>query len=91
MVAPDSGIVHLATTQGTPVVGLYAHSNPNRTGPYLSSSLTVEVYIENLLRLKSLSPESAKWGTRLKGSQLMEDISLDQVLEKVNLILEEDN
>ena len=28
---PDSGTLHMATTQGTPVVGLYAHSNPRRT------------------------------------------------------------
>src|SRR5690606_6145502 len=32
VLAPDSGPAHIATTQGTPVLGLYAHSNPQRTG-----------------------------------------------------------
>ena len=39
VLAPDSGPAHLATTQSTPVVGLYAHSDPRRTGPYNSLEL----------------------------------------------------
>ena len=35
VIAPDTGPAHMAVTVGTPVVGLYAHSNPKRTGPYL--------------------------------------------------------
>ena len=31
VIGPDSGTLHMATTQGTPVIGLYAHSNPQRT------------------------------------------------------------
>ena len=48
MLAPDSGPAHMATTQGTPVIGLYAHSNPKRTGPYLSLDTTVSVFMRNL-------------------------------------------
>jgi hypothetical protein len=36
VVCPDSGPAHMATAAGTPVIGLYATSNPDRTGPYLS-------------------------------------------------------
>ena len=39
VVCPDSGPAHMATAVGTPVVGLYATSNPDRTGPYNSLSL----------------------------------------------------
>jgi len=35
VVAPDTGPAHMAVTVGTPVIGLYGHSNPGRTGPYL--------------------------------------------------------
>ncbi|MGL5391661.1 MAG: glycosyltransferase family 9 protein [Shewanella sp.] len=44
VLAPDTGPAHMAVTQGTPVIGLYAHSNPGRTGPYLSLQYVVSVY-----------------------------------------------
>ena len=34
IVAPDTGPVHIARALGTPVVGLYGHTNPWRVGPY---------------------------------------------------------
>ena len=36
LVSPDAGPAHMATMVGTPVVGLYAATNPARSGPYLS-------------------------------------------------------
>ncbi len=87
VVAPDSGTAHMAVTQGTPVIGLYAHSNPERTGPYHSRSLTVEVYSANLLAQKSGRPEETRWGTRLKGAGLMADIQVDEVLKKLDQAL----
>ena len=44
VLAPDSGPAHIATTQNTPVIGLYGHSNPLRTGPYLSPESVISVY-----------------------------------------------
>ncbi|MFT5235010.1 MAG: heptosyltransferase I, partial [Shewanella sp.] len=46
VLAPDTGPAHMAITQCTPVIGLYAHSNPGRTGPYLSLKNVVSVYDE---------------------------------------------
>ncbi|HEX5314571.1 MAG TPA: glycosyltransferase family 9 protein, partial [Gammaproteobacteria bacterium] len=36
IITPDSGPAHMATAVGTPVIGLYATTNPERAGPYLS-------------------------------------------------------
>ena len=33
LLSPDSGPAHMATTVGTPVIGLYAATNPERSGP----------------------------------------------------------
>ena len=44
LVSPDSGPVHMANAMGTPVVGLYATSNPNRTGPYFNRDCVVNRY-----------------------------------------------
>ncbi len=79
VLAPDSGPAHLATTQGTPVIGLYAHSNPRRTGPYNSISTTVNAYKRLAEKQYQKSETKLKWGTRLKGNDLMQDIQVDEV------------
>ena len=33
LISPDTGPAHMATTVGTPVIGLYAATNPARSGP----------------------------------------------------------
>ncbi|NND59765.1 MAG: glycosyltransferase family 9 protein, partial [Gammaproteobacteria bacterium] len=48
VICPDSGPAHMATAAATPVIGLYASSNPGRTGPYRSRELTVNRYPDAL-------------------------------------------
>ncbi len=76
LLAPDTGPAHMATTQGTPVVGLYAHSNPGRTGPYNSLDHVVSVYDEVI---KAQVEGDIAWGTRAKGGKLMAKISVEDV------------
>ncbi|HEY7774053.1 MAG TPA: glycosyltransferase family 9 protein [Marinagarivorans sp.] len=79
VVSPDSGPVHMATMMGTPVIGLYAHSNPARTGPYLSQQWTLEVYHRELAK-KNRHRQKVRWGTRLKGKHLMAGITAAEVI-----------
>lgn len=79
VLAPDTGPAHMAVTQGTPVIGLYGHSNPKRTGPYLYQSYVAEVYQQSLLEQKGRSARKVKWGTRVKGDQIMSKISIEMV------------
>ena len=44
LISPDSGPVHMATAAGTPVIGLYATTNPDRAGPYLSQQCRINRY-----------------------------------------------
>jgi len=46
VLCPDSGPARLATAVQTPVIGLYATSNPDRTGRYFSRDLTINAYPE---------------------------------------------
>ncbi|MFV1871856.1 MAG: glycosyltransferase family 9 protein [Oleiphilus sp.] len=82
VLAPDTGPAHMAVTQGTPVIGLYAHSNPKRTGPYLYQDYVVEVYHKNLLKRFHKKDSQLPWGTRLKGKALMQEISIQAVIDK---------
>lgn len=78
VLAPDTGPAHMAVTQGTPVIGLYAHSNPGRTGPYLSQDSVVSVYDTIIREQKG---DDVPWGVRAKGEQLMPLIPIEAVIE----------
>ena len=77
VIAPDTGPAHMAVTQQTPVLGLYAHSNPKRTGPYLYQDYVCNVYHKHIQQQKGKPAEQLKWGTRAKGKNLMADITIE--------------
>jgi len=87
VIAPDTGPAHMAVTVGTPVVGLYAHSNPMRTGPYLSQDFVVSAYQRHIESQQGKSLAQIPWGTRAKGETLMNDILVEDVLNKVNALI----
>lgn len=82
VLAPDSGPAHIATTQGTPVLGLYAHSNPKRTGPYNNIDNVVSVYEESVTQQQGKALGELSWSTRAKGDHLMAAITLDEVINE---------
>lgn len=87
VIAPDSGPAHMAATQGTPVIGLYAHSNPKRTGPYLYQQWIADAYTAQAEEFYQKPIEQIPWGARLKGSELMALISVPQVKALVDSAL----
>lgn len=90
VLAPDSGPAHMAVTVGTPVIGLYAHSNPQRTGPYRYRQYVVEVYHQQLLAQHGKSADQLPFGTRLKGAGLMELIGVQQVQQMLERVIAEE-
>jgi heptosyltransferase I len=89
VIAPDTGPAHMAVTVGTPVIGLYAHSNPARTGPYLYQDYVVEVYHKNLLAQTGKTAKQLLWGTRVKGQSLMAQITVDTVKAMFDRVVRE--
>lgn len=87
VIAPDTGPAHMAAAMGTPVVGLYAHSNPRRTGPYNNLDNVVSVYDETIEQQKGRSWDKLRWGTRAKGKELMQQITVEQVWHKVSALI----
>ncbi|MGO2010938.1 MAG: glycosyltransferase family 9 protein [Pseudoalteromonas sp.] len=90
VLAPDTGPAHMAVTVGTPVIGLYAHSNPKRTGPYLYQDYVVEVYHQNLLKQTGKTAAELPWGIRVKGADLMSQITVDDVTSIFNLVVKKE-
>lgn len=87
VIASDSGPAHIATTQNTPVIGLYAIHNPRRTGPYRDLDKVISVYDEAVLESYGKAWEQLPWATKAKGEKLMAKISVDQVAQKVLEVL----
>lgn len=89
IVCPDSGPAHMATSVGTPVVGLYATSNRFRTGPYLSQHLVVDRYPEAVRREFGVAVEDIRFGRRVRNPAAMDLVTVDDVVEKLDLAFAE--
>ncbi len=82
VISPDSGPAHMATAVNTPVIGLYACTNPDRARPYLSEQWLVNRYPQAIEKKFSRPVESVNWGTRVRDSWAMELIKVEDVITK---------
>lgn len=87
VICPDSGPAHLATAVDTPVVGLYATTDPRRAAPYKSRHLVVDRYDEACRRFLGQPASQVRFGTRVRSPEAMNIISVDDVMEKVATVL----
>ena len=87
IISPDSGPAHMATCFGTPVLGLYAASNPERSGPYLSRDSVVDRYNMAALQFLNKSTTQLRWGEKVEKPGAMDLISVEDVYEKLDDIL----
>ena len=77
----------MATTVGTPVVGLYATSNRFRTGAYLSQYLVADRYPDAVRQEFGKDVDAVNWGQRIRDPDAMNLITLEDVRQKVDLVL----
>ncbi|HVC30339.1 MAG TPA: glycosyltransferase family 9 protein [Steroidobacteraceae bacterium] len=87
LLTPDSGPAHMASMVGTPVVGLYAATNPARSGPYLSRRWCVDAYPQAARRFRGRAPEQLPWTEKLEEPGVMDLIEVAQVTAKVDELL----
>lgn len=79
----------MSVTVGTPVIGLYAHNNPRKTGPYLYQKYVVSCYDEIIEEQKSKPYTKLPWGIRAKGNDLMERLTVADVEANINLVIKD--
>ncbi len=87
VIAPDSGPAHLATAVGTPVIGLYACTNPDRARPYQSADLVVNRYPEAVLAKYGKPVDALPWGIRVRDPGTMERITPVDVIARLDQAL----
>jgi heptosyltransferase I len=87
VISPDTGPAHIATLVGTPVLGLYALSNPKRTGPYNDIKNVVSVYEELAEKEYNKSVSELPWATTVHDPKAMQHIRVEQVLAKLDALI----
>ncbi|MCX8922895.1 glycosyltransferase family 9 protein [Vibrio parahaemolyticus] len=89
VIAPDTGPAHMASAMNTPIIGLYAHHNPVRVGPYRYLQYTVSVYEEVILAETGKTSQQLSWRTRAKDEKAMNRITSKQVITMFNQVVED--
>jgi len=87
LISPDSGPAHMATTVGTPVIGLYAATNPARSGPYYSREWCVDRYEAAARRFRGRSAAELPWTEKIERPGVMDLITPADVNERLDALL----
>jgi heptosyltransferase I len=87
LVSPDSGPAHMATAVGTPVIGLYAATNPARSGPYFSRESSVDRYDAAARRFRGRPASELPWTTKIEEPGVMDLIATADVVERLDALL----
>ncbi|UCB53851.1 MAG: glycosyltransferase family 9 protein [Thiotrichales bacterium] len=89
VIAPDTGPAHIASALGTPVIGLYAATNPQRAGPYNFKDLVVNRYPQALRKYYELEVGDAPWGKRIQNNECMALIKPEDVTAMLSRALQD--
>jgi heptosyltransferase I len=87
LLTPDAGPAHMATCVDLPVVGLYAATNAERSGPYLSRQWCVDRYDVAARRYRGRPASELPWGTKLEFPGVMDLIEVDEVIERLDALM----
>ncbi len=84
IITPDSGPAHIATSVDTAVIGLYAATNPRRSGPYNSIELCVDKFDAACRQYLGKPAAELKWGLKVETAGVMDLISIADVTAKLD-------
>lgn len=87
LIAPDTGPLHMAGTVATPVIGLFASTNPDRSGP-VEPRWSVNEYPAALLAENGKKLAQARWGEKIRDPQVMLRITTKAVCDQVDQIMQ---
>jgi heptosyltransferase I len=87
LLTPDSGPAHMATLVNTPVIGLYAATNPARSGPYLSRRWCVDAYDAAARKFLGKPAAELPWTRKIELPGVMELIEVAPVCSRLAELL----
>jgi heptosyltransferase I len=89
LLTPDSGPAHMAGMVRTPVIGLYAATNPARSGPYFSREWCVDRFGEAARTFLGREPDQLPWNAKIERPGVMDLIDPAAVIEKLDRLMEQ--
>jgi ADP-heptose:LPS heptosyltransferase len=72
---------------GTPVIGLYAATRVQRTGPYLSQQHCVDRYAAAAQRFRGCDPDRLKWTEDIENDGVMDLIEVAAVSARLDSLV----
>jgi heptosyltransferase I len=91
LLSPDSGPAHMATMVNTPVIGLYAPTNPARSGPYKSLRWCVSRFDEAAREFRGRDPDELPWWVKIEQRPgAMDLIKPQDVTERLDEFMQRD-
>ena len=78
----------MGTSLGVPVVGLYAATNPARSGPYFSRDLCVDRFDAAARRFLGRPAAQLPWRSKIEKPGVMDLIEPSEVIAKLETALE---
>lgn len=80
LLSPDSGPLHMANAVGTKVIGLYACTDAERSGPYSDRRYCVNHYQQAALQFMNKPADRLPWGKRIEFPGVMDLIKTAEVI-----------
>lgn len=84
LLGPDSGPIHIANALGTKVVGLYACTDLERSGPWSDRRFSTNHYDAAARRFLKKPGSALRWGKRVEFPGVMEMICVDEVIDCID-------
>jgi heptosyltransferase I len=84
VLTPDSGPAHMANAVGTPVLGLYAATDCERSGPYGSRALCVNRFADAARKFLGREPDTLRWGKHIHRPGIMDLVTVEEAVEKLD-------
>ena len=88
LLAPDSGPAHMAAMVDTPVIGLYAATNPARSGPYRSRQWCVNRFPEAARAFMGREPGQLPWRVKIEKPGVMDLIQPEDAIERLDQFMQ---
>jgi heptosyltransferase I len=88
VLTPDAGPMHMANAVGARVLGLHAASNPVRSGPYSDLRWCVDRYDAAARKFLHKPAAAIPWGTKIEYPGVMDLVTVDDVIGKLETALQ---
>jgi heptosyltransferase I len=87
LVSPDSGPIHFAAITQTPALGLYAATDPQRSGPYHYRDFCVNAYSAAAQQYRKQDAKDLAWGRKIEHDGVMDLIRIEDAIAHADRLM----